>query len=279
MKADAILEGKIVSISFENIYTTGVRNFSDQWTLTKTKDGQDLTASYEQTWTDGFNIPAEGEKIIGSPMYLMPQDLKFVEGAADNAMIKVGVKVPGKEETYYLSKSLKSFAEGEWKSGKVYTYVISTPKEIQLEVEDRLSGTDNNKKDNLTIKNTGLLEEVWIRVHLEGAWYVEQTIDNKTEKLMVADWKETDGTFVWANGANSWTDTDCWKYSDGYFYYLQPLPRGATAPKLFESYTLSNEGSRVANSYLEFSVVAQAFEESDAAALWPSAVAAAMIHH
>ena len=276
VKADAILEGKIVSISFENIYTTGTRSLaSENWTVTTTKanEGDIITNDYIQSWENGFEIPVEGEKIIGSPMYLMPQVL------TDAAVIKVGVKVPSKEEPYYLSKSLKSFAGGEWKSGKVYTYVISTPKEIQLEVEDRLSGTDNNKKDNLTIKNTGLLGEVWIRVHLEGAWYVEQTIDNKTEKLMVADWKETDGTFVWANGANSWSDTDCWKYSDGYFYYLQPLPRGATAPELFKSYTLSNEGSRVANSYLEFSVVAQAFEESGAAALWPSAVAAAMIHH
>lgn len=264
VKADAILEGKIVSISFENIYTTGTRSLaSENWTVTTTKanEGDIITNDYIQSWENGFEIPVEGEKIIGSPMYLMPQVL------TDAAVIKVGVKVPSKEEPYYLSKSLKSFAGGEWKSGKVYTYVISTPSELQIEVNDAVT---ENVKSELEIKNTGL-SAAWIRVMLYGEWVVE-TIDENNVKTrnIVGLWDEqNDGTFKDLDNNSYWIRPT----GDDHYYYRYELQRGDIAQPLFDTYTLTASPPE-AGAVLELSVVVQAFEYNDIKDLWPVAAVA-----
>lgn len=198
---------------------------SKQWTL----------GSETRTYSPGITVGSDN--LIGSPMYLMPQSftdneakinlsLQFPEDIA----IKLG-------ETYSISEPLSKFlttAEAAiWEQGKSYTYKISTPQEVKVEInEDFTAGS--NIKENVFFTNTGLAP-INVRATLVGYWVVKRTIGGKEEDVIVHMWDpENDGVFEGLPGTN-WQ-----KGKDGYYYYLQVLPtRGSTTEKLFTKYTLT----------------------------------------
>ena len=224
----------ITKLNISEIHSTGsnmlmLSDNSKQWTL-----GDD-TATYSPGITVG------SDNLIGSPMYLMPQSftddkakinlsLQFPEGIA----IEPGKTYP---KIYSISEPLSKFLTTTeaaiWEQGKSYTYKISTPQEVEVEInEDFTPGS--NIKENVFFTNTGLAP-INVRATLVGYWVVKRTIGGKEEDVIVHVWDpENDGVFDGFPGTN-WQ-----KGKDGYYYYLQVLPtRGSTTEKLFTKYTLT----------------------------------------
>lgn len=183
-------------------------------------------------------------------------------------------------EPYTLRVNLNNLHEGNpWKPNKKYTYVVSTPEEVKVEVTDEIVYQgDNPVKQNVEIKNTGL-SAAWIRVAIVGAWMVDNKDDEgNIQQLIVAEWKtdgeKPDGKFTWPSdepktatpNANHWL-----KGNDGYYYYMQEVPRGKTLEKLFTSYELT-ANAPMANAYLELSIMAQAVLPADRDHIWPEEI-------
>lgn len=278
----SLVEGQVESVKLLNIYDKGTRTMGASisssantlnntgWTITT-----DSKQSYELTFEEGENISI--------PMYLMPQNLSddatieitmsvesdnpyYIEGSEDEA-----TKDGKRTNNYTLSKKLKEFTN-VWYPNKTYTYVISTPEEVKVEVSDEvvLEG-DYPVKQNLKITNVGL-SPCYIRVAMIGSWILEDEINGEVKKLIVADWNPTgDGEFVWngnepaigSTNANNWR-----KGEDGYYYYMKEVQRGETLNSLFNKYTLKANPPMV-DAYLDLEIVVQAVSYMDVFTAWP----------
>ena len=226
----------------------------------------------------------ENNTAITIPMYLMPQNLSddaaieiVMSVTSDNPYYvenseEIHAKDPERTNTYTLTKKLKDFTTS-WTPNKTYTYVISTPEEVKIEVNDEivLEG-DYPVKQNFTITNAGL-SECYVRVAMIGSWMLDHDIDGVTKSLIVADWKPNeDGKFDWATGSEPPTDSfnaNYWhKDEDGFYYYMHALKRGESIKPLFEKYTLT-ASPPMAGAYLDFEIVVQAVLEQDLYGAWP----------
>ncbi len=200
---------------------------------------------------------------IGETYYMLPQ--KFLD---ENA--KLGLKIrfpalPGMTERvgrtqYTIDRPLKDFS-ASWDENKTYSYIISTPEEVKLEVNDVVDG---KVKKDLVIKNTGL-STVFIRVSIVGEWVLFDKDGNYT---IVGKWQESDGIFDWGEGNGglepplfnlSDSKKDRWyKGPDGYYYFLAPVTQNTAVPvPLFESYTLT-ASAPVVDAELLLTIAAQA---------------------
>ena len=150
------------------------------------------------------------------------------------------------EDSYLLTKELKQLALNEWNADTEYTFVISMPEEVDVEIDDKVEG---NEKSSLEITNTGLAPS-YIRVALVGYWVV--TRGDGTEDI-VAAWDETkDGEFT-ALCPAGWIKCS----ADGYYYFTDILEPGEVAsPALFEKYALT-ASAPVVGAQLRLSVIVQ----------------------
>ena len=257
--------GEIVAIALNGVYNTGT------YTLKGTNLGWSVATSatnpksnYTQGTTEGTTTTALGinsENIVGAPMYLLPQTLP------EDATIQVRIRVPkstddtGDDRYYTLTKNLSDLTS-VWNSDKMYTFVISTPEEIEIEISDNvvLVGENVVKKD-LVIKNVGM-SAAYIRATITGAWM----LDSDDKSFVVANWdSENDGVFEDLCPDSHWV-----KGTDGYYYYKGLVERGTTLEPLFDSYTLTAEAP-MAKAYLEMNIYVQAVLPGDVESSWPVA--------
>ena len=216
----------------------------------------------------------------------MPQELTDDAEITIHLEVKEVSSVDGSQRTmeYDVKKKLNTIIN-EWKPNKQYTYVISTPQEVELEVTDEVAFEGGYPvKKNLSITNTGL-SDTYVRVYLTGAWYVDYVDKNGQEKkILVSDWDndgedEDDGEFIWPSAGEptqSGPNDNNWMVgSDGYYYYIKKVSPGETIEQLFDKYTLTAPAP-MANAYLELSVVVQAVYPIDAPAVWPEDILSAI---
>ena len=293
VKAGTLDEGKIMSIAFRNIYDKGERIMitpdgnGSAWTLLPATAGAtdlsiaDYTKSFGEQGKDISTITSSNNELV-EPMHLLPQTL------SDAATIEVVMKVEStdptsnatRKNTYTLTKNLKAFV-AEWEPNKKYTYVISTPEEVEVEVTDVVDNTGTYPvKRDLQIKNTGL-STVYVRASVVGNWVMPNATPEFEDDMIVAEWqtvtdatkgKVPDGEFVYNGGTHASKLPEStigdWIYINGYYYYTQPLESGQVAPKLFESYTLK-ANPPMAKAVFDLTIVAQAVYHTDVALVWP----------
>ena len=262
--------GRITSIKLLNIKNSGTFNINNDGMWEHTADA---TADYGHTYI-------EEQEVVFDDLYLLPQELSD----AAKIEIKVEVKVYDSDEEgnltlnrtteYTLTKQLNKFLKS-WNPNKQYTYTISTPHEVEVEITDKVEyeGQHPVKRD-LKIKNTGLAD-AYIRVSLYGAWVVDEVVDGQTTQLIVSDWKTEDGEFTWTDAGEpkvGIVNNDQWTIGDdGYYYYLNKTVPGETIPSPFESYKLT-ASPPVSGAYLELYVLAQAIYYDDVTYLFPSSL-------
>lgn len=235
---------------------------------------QDLTVGGTLT---GFDAGAKPGSIFGKPFYMIPQlfaddgaklwiDIKF------RKEISAGVFSEG--DTYHLDVPLNKFTLNQWNANKKYTYSLTTPEEINIDIDDEL--VDNKrKKQNLEITNTGLAT-VYIRAVAVGYWtIINPDVEYAGGHTIIANWDSRDtseggdGTFTWPAGNSTvrypdpiTDDCNWYKAEDGFYYYMKPLHRGETAEPLFESYEVTS-GAPVLGAKLELTIAGQAILASD----------------
>ena len=123
-----------------------------------------------------------------------------------------------------------------------YTFTLSLSEEIQITVDDTVEG---QVKKNVQIQNSGLAYG-WIRAVVNGYWV------NK-DGVIVAPWKETDGTF---DRADNWNDYWAKDPDTGIYYYKEVVPSGEFTRPLFDTYTLKATAPQV-DAVLELNIAAQ----------------------
>ena len=275
VKVGTIESGTVKSITISGIKGSGTYSLlNKEWTDVNTPK------SYVQPAADETLTQDPSTDFLGHPFYFLPQEL------TDEAQIKIHLEVnatsslDGSSRTmeYYVTKKLNTIID-EWMPNKQYTYVISTPQEVDLEVTDEVVFEDGYPvKKNLSITNIGL-SDAYVRVHLTGAWYVNHVENGQEKKILVSDWDNDgedvdDGEFVWPNGipnlnspnANNWM-----LGSDGYYYYIKKAASGETIEQLFDKYILKAQAP-MAKAYLDLTVVVQAVYPPDAKTVWPSEI-------
>lgn len=288
VKQGTIAIGNIKSISFSGIKKSGTYSFNGgSWA------NVDGTQTYSQEFVSGYQETPD--KIVGSPFHFIPQSLS--EEASVNITLEVTTDNPhyttdnGKSktrtDTYILTKPLKSFLEN-FQSDKQYTFVITTPQQVDVEVSDKVEG---NVKKDLVIKNIGM-SPAYIRAAIIGNWVTLNSGESEYAEenvTIVADWEPAEDEFDWgtedknehpvidantpniANLKNKW-----FKCSDGYYYYLGIVnPGESPAMKLFESYTLKTTPP-MANAVLELTIAVQAVYPGDVDLLWKSEIVNAL---
>ncbi len=255
----------ITEVGLKNLAYKGTYGMnSAAWT----PDGT-VTQNFEQPLATSMDGATSKNQLIGQRFLMMPQTF------SDNTptlylKLNVNNQQTGTSD-YILERPLKDFTT-HWEGGKAYIYTIGTPNEVNVKVTDVVEG---HIKKNLVIKNSGMAT-TYIRASIIGEW-VTGTPDNFT---IVDRWEEAgtnqDGTFTWGNGNNNvepeLVDDDgdaasgwC-KGTDGYYYYLDPVPANTEVPvKLFEKYELNKAtASHVpVGARLVLTIVAQAVHVDD----------------
>ena len=166
----------------------------------------------------------------------------------------------GYEYEYVISKPMREIS-AVWEANKKYTYTISAPQEVDVEVDDIVTA---NVKHDVEITNPGLAT-VYIRAAIVGAW-----VNERGE--IISPWigdesrADADGVFEWGSEWNShWA-----KGSDGFYYHLEPVARDGKTWPLFDRYTL-NTLPPMLGAVLELSIVAQGVRYDQVTEAWPDA--------
>lgn len=267
------------TVTFENVYAAGeckmkldgnvVFSWSNPTGVAKKSYSQTLTT------TDPVQKDQEISKVSDETCFMMvPQTLP------QEAKLVIDITVNGRP--YTLDKNLKDIMTSlKWEANKKYTYIISLPDEVKVNVDDDVDEESTHRvKSDLEITNTGIAP-IYVRVAMIGNW-VDQ--DNRD---IVADWRNTgdettdDGIFDWISGEPHAPDgknnyTRNWvKHDDGFYYYMKEIARGASIPEddlLFEKYTLKEENAPVPGANLELTIAVQALRREDLQHVWPEAV-------
>lgn len=244
---------KIHSVSFQNVYSSGTCEYvsssngvSFEWKFENTDVKKTYSQSYDETLKENMFM-------------LIPQTI------SDDAVLEIAVSF--ETRNYTIRKKLNQLTS-KWVPGKQYTFMITSPDEVQLYLNDDVEGP---VKKNLQIKNTGVAD-VFVRAALIGNWVIPNDTDSYDDDTIVDSWNASDsyGEFVWGTGNESWV-----LHTDGYYYYKTLLKSGVEADKLFETYTLKSRP--LDNAVLDLTVVVQAVLPEDAdAALWPDVMTSAI---
>lgn len=259
------------SISFSAVKSGGecVLNLTDDGINFAWDTNESSTGTYVQTFDIEYKSTSQPHEITDTDneacFMMVPHT--FSDVAALH--ITLTRTVDGTPYTVTLSKKLKELSP-TWEPNKKYTYTLSLPEEVQVNVHDKVNPTNKIKFD-LEIKNTGL-SPIYVRAAIIGNWVLEKT-DAVTGKVtsyeVVADWQETDGEFIWGEGGEPTSYTTPvrhWlKGPDGFYYYKLELAPGESVPKnynLFDTYTLT-ANAPVANAVLDLTIAVQAIQGKD----------------
>lgn len=249
---------KLKSLQLTNIYTAGECSFVEDagapvfaWTPTGSK------VNYTQQFLDFGNLASSQELTTNENnrvFMMVPQTLD------SDAALVLSLDADGNEHGDYrpyenLTVKFSQLSLTSWDPHKQYTFTLNIPSEVEVAVTDKMEG---NVKSEMNVQNTGL-SSAYVRVAIVGVWVADQTvmISGKDEqvKTVVAKWDSKasggDGVFNWGATKSDWIEGP-----DGNYYYKYVVPRGESASKLFESYTLE-VAPPVVGARLELSIVAQ----------------------
>ena len=270
---------KIESVTFKNVYSSGNCTYTyarqgDALDFKWSFGAGDVRKEYKQTFakdlfSDG-NIPLDEDTAINTAeqtFMMIPQTI------ADDTRLIIVISFEGRK--YTIDKQLKLMTP-KWNPGKLYTFRISSPQEVEVQVTDEVVMDGIYPvKQNLQIKNTGIAD-AYIRVAITGSWVVDHTTEQgAATQLIIADWKNSgdpdtdDGEFKWGN-------LGIWRHgSDGYYYYMKKTAPGEILEPLFETYKLT-ANAPMSGAYLNLSILAQGVLDIHADDLFPADIKGAL---
>ena len=264
-----------ISLTNLKITLNDVKN-SGTCTITNTNNVLSFSWDTENEGTQNYSqifSSSDGKYVNGESLSTIDDKTAFmmIPQTFDGASMNIYFKINDVE--YNFNHPLV-IGEGEeahtgWNANTKYTYILTIHEYVEVDVEDRVSGTNNTLKDKVTIQNTGLAN-AYIRAAIIGYWVNENnqvvapwymTDDAKTEE------NEMEGTFAGLPGTN-WV-----KGSDGFFYYQNVVPPGGFTDALFTSYKLTSNPPIVGSS-LKLNIVVQAVKSTEAnrAGVWQDAI-------
>lgn len=203
-------------------------------------------------------------KQIGKTFYMLPYT--FPDDAELSITIRFDAPSDDTNHSYHeytLKAPLNEFCD-EWEQGKTYTYTITTPEEVDLEIDEDFI-QHSSVKENVHFINTGLAAAN-IRATIVGYWVVKSIVNGVEEECIIAAWNpEDDGTFEGLPGTG-WTKND----SDGFYYYGPSVPSQEKTANLFDSYTLKGNPPAV-GAELVLTIVGQSVMSGYEGQSWSTA--------
>lgn len=217
---------KVESVSFTNICSKADCSFALNGSAI---DFDWNNAGTKKTFAQNFEEEVGGS--TGKPVNTVDETFMMIPQSI-GADAKFTIIVSFEDRKYTIEKDLATML-ATWKPGKKYTFKISSPEEVKIELTETFT-EHSNKKENVFFTNTGL-STIKVRAAIVGYWVVKATINGEMQECIIADWDpENDGTFVGLPGSG-WTQSS----DDGFYYYSSALaPKGKTS-NLFTSYTLN----------------------------------------
>ena len=264
---------KIEKVEFTNIYSSGTCTYTHQeeglsfdWSF----DSEDVQKEYIQTFAKNLFSDGNVPLTDGTAINTDEQTFMMIPQEIDDES-KIIFTISFHDRIYTIERSLKKMAQA-WLPGKLYTFKISSPEEIEVEVTDEvvMDGIYPVKR-NLQIKNIGIAD-AYIRVAIAGSWVVDNTANGTTSQLIISDWKPSDGEFTWpaAEPVIGQTNANHWRLgSDGYYYYMKKTSPGEALAPLFTSYKLT-ANSPMSGAYLELSILTQGVLVEQTQELFPA---------
>lgn len=272
------IPAKVTEVALKNVAKEGI-------SVKMRKEGVWTAIEGSETFSQsGLDVPAAGNsgKQIGKMFYMLPQ--LFEDSSTSEISLTI---VFDETREYTLTRPIKDFCD-EWKQGKTYTFTLTTPKEVEVKVEDEIIFEgDYPVKQNVTIMNTGI-SEAYIRATIIGNWVLpRQNTDGSTRYDIIAGWYLSDemagtgyGEMIWGtknnNAEPSTTATSGWrKGPDGYYYFLKKIPAGGQTDPLFDKYKLKSFYP-LNGSELELIIAVEAIHPKDIAMVWPESIRSAL---
>ena len=273
---------KINSVTFSNVYGSGRCEMTSSGSdiIFNWSELRDLK-NYTQTFVDNKSV-VNGQDINSvsdeTCFMMVPQTFDYDDNDATLSIPTLSIDITVNGRPYTLDKELKDL---KWEANKKYTYIISLPDEVKVNVDDEVDKKSTHRvKSDLEITNTGIAP-IYVRVAMIGNWVDQVNGD------IVANWRNTgnaaldDGTFVWGtlgepqapSEKNNYTRN--WVKHDGFYYYMKEIARGASIPPadlLFDTYTLKEDNAPVPGANLELTIAVQALRKEDLQHVWPEAV-------
>ena len=253
----------VEKVELKNLYMAGDCAYSSDldngvtfnWTTMNGK--KNFVQTFSKKMSDANGVIADNHCVNSDEQTFMmvPQVI------GNDAELEITFSIDDAKNSTF-SISLKQICE-KWEAGKRYVFRISCEEDVMVDVEDQVS-SDKSVKSNLSITNTGTVT-TYVRTMLYGEWVA---INDNDEEVVVAMWNMSkDGVFA------NFNTTD-WLYSetDGFYYYKHPLPVGAEAADLFETYEL-NTVPPVIDAELRLCVASQTVSTTNIGNAWGSIVA------
>lgn len=235
---------KVKSIAFTNVSSSADCSYS--------LNGSSLKFSWTGTGQKKQFKQAFDEEVGGSsskPINTDEETFMMIPQSFGNDS-EIIITVSFEDREYPINKKLSSITSS-WEPGKKYTYRISSPNEVEVEIHETFTEGSNIKRD-VFFTNTGL-STIKIRAAIVGYWVVKSTINGVEQECIIADWDpENHGTFDGLPGTG-WTKNA----TDGYYYYNSTLSPKANTNNLFNSYTLTTSPP-VIGAELVLTIVSQA---------------------
>ena len=176
---------------------------------------------------------------------------------------KIRITVSFENRKYIIEKGLNAITP-LWAPGKKYLFRISSPNEVEVEINETFTQGSKVKKD-VFFTNTGL-STIKMRAAIVGYWVVKSTINGVEQECIIADWEpEVHGTFEGLPGSG-WTKN----IVDGYYYYNAALSPKAKTNNLFNSYTLTTSPP-IIGAELVLTIVGQAIIDGYEDSTWNKA--------
>ena len=252
------LEGTI-SITMEGVYYIGEVDQSldnpEVFTWRLIEKGQTVTQD-----NHGLPLEVHGD-IDGDPFLIIPQRVT----STARVLLSVTLRINGHDIP------LNSIIDnGEWKSGKTYTYVVGYSGGLKVELDE--TSPSEEVKQNAVVRNTDV-KVAYVRAMVLG--YVTDR-DGGIKSMWINDEGANKGTFTVTSGefgstTEAWNkrsdNTGGWlKGEDGFYYYLKPLqsanpalendPDAMTTP-LFNEYRITDLGT---NNHFKMDIGVQSVE-------------------
>lgn len=248
---------KVVDITFTNISSKADCSFS--------LSGSFINFNWSNYGSKRQFVQSFEEEVGGAPdqaintaeesFMLIPQTI------GNDAKIRITVSFENRK--YIIEKGLNAITP-LWAPGKKYLFRISSPNEVEVEINETFTHGSNVKKD-VFFTNTGL-STIKMRAAIVGYWVVKSTINGVEQECIIADWEpEVHGTFEGLPGSG-WTKNTV----DGYYYYNAALSPKAKTNNLFNSYTLTTSPP-IIGAELVLTIVGQAIIDGYEDSTWNKA--------
>ena len=251
--AGKALAGEVQNISISNVYAGGTLTYTPEETSKLEWNLDEAKYTLNQNFAQDINEDLSGDSsqditkdINNTTFMLLPQPL-------EGKVLTIKYRREGETQARTYTANIP---EGNWETGKSYTYTLTLMDGLGFEIETSDQPSSNNMIDGVKIKNT-YNKPCYIRAMIIGNWVDE---DGNVAAIFNPDeinLKISQGNSNYQLSAD-WEDHWFYDENTNIYYYKKVLRKTESTPYLFEKFTSPTQHSE--GLKMDFAVLVQAVE-------------------